>query len=574
MSSRPGPTRKELQRRLAEAEALIAALRGHEVDAIVGDRQIAFVRLQEVEEALAKASRQLREILESITDAFAAVDDSWRLSYINAAAARCGGKRPEELAGRSLWESLPQLAGTALEGELRRAMAERVSVRGEFDTLMKDRWHAVTISPSAEGLSIYCQDITDRRRTELELQRLNEELERRVEERTAVAERRAAELQGMAAQLTRAEQRERRRLARVLHDHLQQLLVAVRMRLAGLKDGLGDRRMADEVVKVDELLEQALEASRTLTVDLSPPVLHHGGLVPGLHWLAVEMKQRHGLQVEVKADENAEPDGEELRIFLFGAVRELLFNVVKHAGVASAALRASCEGEARIRIEVSDQGVGFDPGGVDPLGGAQEAWGLFNIRERLELLGGHLEVEAAPGRGARFALLAPRSSAPIRAAAALGPAGAVAPGAPVAPACELAAEVGPRGNRKIRVLVVDDHRLLREGVMGLLQRSPDMEAVGEAQDGETAVAAALELRPDVVVMDIVMPGVDGIEATRRIVSALPGTRVVGLSMHEEQDMVRRMIEAGASAYLAKGGASEDLLGAIRRLFEEDARAGG
>ena len=123
---------------------------------------------------------------------------------------------------------------------------------------------------------------------------------------------------------------------------------------------------------------------------------------------------------------------------------------------------------------------------------------------------------------------------------------------------ESGAEAGP-----IRVLVADDHKIVRQGLVGILQIEPDIEVVGEASDGEEAVALARKLQPDVVIMDVTMPRMTGIEATKLIRREMPKTRVIGLSMHAESDMAKAMCAAGASAYLTKGGPSEDLIAAIR-----------
>ncbi len=115
----------------------------------------------------------------------------------------------------------------------------------------------------------------------------------------------------------------------------------------------------------------------------------------------------------------------------------------------------------------------------------------------------------------------------------------------------------------MRVLLVDDHAVLRSALRILLSHEPDMEVVGEAGNGQTAVEKTLELRPDVVVMDIRMKGMDGIEATRIIRNECPNVRVIGLSMYRAAELVQPLLDAGAGAFVAKSEPPEVLLAAIR-----------
>jgi CheY-like chemotaxis protein len=124
----------------------------------------------------------------------------------------------------------------------------------------------------------------------------------------------------------------------------------------------------------------------------------------------------------------------------------------------------------------------------------------------------------------------------------------------------------------IRVLLADDHEILRAGIASLLTSARGIQVVGEAGDGARAVELATELEPDVVVMDVTMPKMNGIEATEQIVSSLPNVRVIGLSMHSESDMAQAMQRAGASAYVTKGGAAIDLIDAIRKYGQPTASA--
>jgi two-component system response regulator NreC len=117
----------------------------------------------------------------------------------------------------------------------------------------------------------------------------------------------------------------------------------------------------------------------------------------------------------------------------------------------------------------------------------------------------------------------------------------------------------------IRVLIVDDHTLFREGLCALFSSERDVEVVGEAAGGEEAVRKALELRPDVVVMDLMMPGVNGIEATRRIRAALPEVKVLVLSMYDDEEHVQRLLAGGASGYMLKRATSDELLRALKEV---------
>lgn len=116
-----------------------------------------------------------------------------------------------------------------------------------------------------------------------------------------------------------------------------------------------------------------------------------------------------------------------------------------------------------------------------------------------------------------------------------------------------------------RVLLADDHRIIREGLRSLLQKQSDMEVVEEAQDGITAVRLTEKLHPDIVIMDIGMPDLNGIEAARQIITRVKGVKVIALSMHSDKRFVLEMLKAGASGYLLKDCAFEELINAIRTV---------
>jgi DNA-binding NarL/FixJ family response regulator len=123
---------------------------------------------------------------------------------------------------------------------------------------------------------------------------------------------------------------------------------------------------------------------------------------------------------------------------------------------------------------------------------------------------------------------------------------------------------------KIRILLADDHRILREGIRHLIEDEADMTVIGEAEDGHQAVRLTLEFKPDVILMDIAMPLLNGLEATRQICQAHQGCRVLVLTMHDNEEYVRSVLAAGAMGYILKDSAARDLLDAIRLVYRGEA----
>lgn len=117
----------------------------------------------------------------------------------------------------------------------------------------------------------------------------------------------------------------------------------------------------------------------------------------------------------------------------------------------------------------------------------------------------------------------------------------------------------------IRILLADDHSMVRQGFRRILEAQADFQIVGEASDGREAMALTEQLRPDIVVMDVAMPGMNGIEATRRIVESSPRTKVLALSMHRDSVYVREILRAGARGYLLKDAFDADLVAAVRAV---------
>jgi PAS domain S-box-containing protein len=225
-------------------------------------------------------------------------------------------------------------------------------------------------------------------------------------------EERTNQLRALAAEVVSAEERERRRLAQILHDHLQQLLAGARYGLESLREGATTNATRSAVGRIDRMLGECMEVSRSLTAELSPPVLHEAGLAAALEWLGLWYRKQHGLTVTLDVDESAAIAREDDRILMFQSVRELLFNVVKHARVKEARVSSFRGPEGRVQIEVSDDGIGFDPVAALARAGTAGGFGLFRVHERMAMFGGELRMESSPGSGSRFTLVSPPGSGP------------------------------------------------------------------------------------------------------------------------------------------------------------------
>ncbi len=373
-------------------------------------------------------------------------------------------------------------------------------------------------------------------------------------------ERLANHQRSLIAEVPLDELLERRQFAVELQEGLQQLLVAARLRLA-LAEREEDVRTREAAVGgVVSLLQEAMDTALSVTTELSLPFLSCGDLMSGLRWLAQWMARKYKQTVTVREEGPSHaPLGERATVLLFHAVRELLMNAVKHARVAEVRIDVAEQGNT-LRIQVADAGPGFDPAILRMEGGSVEGFGLFGVRQRMESLGGRLLIESSPGRGSRFFLLLPRGRPPLAEGPvhASGMRGRYAAGSALATAPD----------RALRVLVVDDHAVVRQGLVRLLQAEAGIEIVGEAANGAQAVKLTGELLPDVVTMDIDMPGMNGIEATRRIRAEWPTIRVIGLSMYDDSALDLLMREAGAADYIPKGSPIDLLMAAIRNWKRE------
>ena len=211
----------------------------------------------------------------------------------------------------------------------------------------------------------------------------------------------------LASELTATEQKERHRISQILHDDLQQRLFAVQMQISFLKEAYEKNELktfAVDFPQWEAWLAEAIQVTRQLSVDLSPPILHGEGLVESIIWLASQMQEQYGLEVDINSKGKPIQLDEKVRVLVFYAVRELLFNTVKHAGTLKAEVDFEHE-DHRLRVSVSDPGKGFDK--TEVMSDPKITHGLLTIRHRLNLLGCSMDIRSQPGQGTEAVIEVP-----------------------------------------------------------------------------------------------------------------------------------------------------------------------
>jgi PAS domain S-box-containing protein len=328
---------------------------------------------------------------------------TWRLLDVNPPALKTWGRKTvDEIKGKTTDEIFGPSATEHYLPIVQKIMTERTPHSFEDYFPHLDKYFRFTSVPVGDCFITTGADITNIKKAEHLLVQLNETLEQRVSERTELAEARSRQLQALAVELIEAEEQERRRIAHLLHDDLQQMLAAAKMQLQSLSESFPNELM---IKNVWQILGDSIVKTRQLSHELSPAVLYHSGLIEGLKWLSGQMNGQFGLVTAIEKNTDVLLESTPLKVFLFRAVQELLFNIVKHAGVKTARINLSSSNDF-FAITVSDQGQGFDPTKLEKASDCI-GFGLLTIKERARFIGGSLTIDSAPGKGSRFTLKVP-----------------------------------------------------------------------------------------------------------------------------------------------------------------------
>jgi PAS domain S-box-containing protein len=373
---------------------------GQPIGMIATMRDITDYKL--AEEAIRHSEEHFRSLIESAHDIILVHDEHGRVTYITPSFERILGYGPEEILGRDVLDTIypgdRERIRSRVEEEIRNPgkavpFEARVRSKDERWIFLEGTGRNLLDVAAVGGIVVNCRDVTERKSAE----------------RRLLADR--AKLKSLASELSLAEERERRRIAVELHDQISQSLVFSKMKLEALYEKMVECGCQAELQEVSEMISNVIEQTRTLTFDLSSPILYELGFEDAVaEWLREQIEKRHGIKADFEDDGQPKPLDEDVRVLLFRNTRELLVNVAKHAKTDH--VRVSIRRvNGQIVVSVEDRGVGFDVSEASSGSSKGGGFGLLSVRERLEQLGGRLEIDSKPGRGTRITMFAPLRSA-------------------------------------------------------------------------------------------------------------------------------------------------------------------
>lgn len=533
------------KRNTAEAEEIVLAIRRGGVDALVmeGTHGEKVVTLQGTE-------HPYRVLVESINDGAATLDADGRVLYANSRFAQILNIPVGKLTGSSLHNNLSPGQSENLKKLIRKALHRSSAVELTLDaTAGRPKLVRFTLRPLKDSdihkVGVVATELT-------ELVEANEALKSNEES-----------LRQLSARLLQLQDEERRRIARDLHDVTGQKLAVLSMALSGVLNRPNGSLDADSQRALTESLAWSKEVAaeiRTLSYLLHPPLLDELGLSSAVKWYLAGFTSRTGILMETEIPSEIQRLSPDAEVAIFRVLQESLTNVHRYAESTNAVVRMDVTGD-EIKLEIQDFGKGVQSSRTSSPNGsvARLGVGIQGMTERMRQLGGKLEITSSPNKGTLVTATIPLSSS-----AAIPAQSSTVLVSPLNSTSDLA---GPVANplRK-RILIADDHEMLRRGVRNTLQTELDLEICGEAVDGQDVVEKVKTLRPDLVILDINMPALNGLVALRQILRLRPQTKVLVFSVHDSDQTVKEVHAAGAHGFISKGKDSQDLLRVVREIL--------
>jgi PAS domain S-box-containing protein len=342
------------------------------------------------EEELAIAEFTLNQIHEA---AFL-MDEQGQLHYVNEAACRSLGYSRDHLFGLSIPDIDPDYPVVNIPHVFTQLQTQGTRTFETRNRTKDGRIFPVEITSNifehggVKYILSLARDITERKQLELNILAYQEQL------------------RSMASEISFVEERERHKIATALHDQVGQPLAMAAIKLETLRKADISGNLDRQFAEILDMIRHSLRDSRTLTFELSPPILYDLGLEAAIFSLAERYQKEHGIRIDCSDDRHPKPLSDDMRVLLFQGVRELLVNAVKHAHARR--ITISCQREGTdIRIMVKDDGVGFDTGELNTSTGKSGGFGLFSLRERLRYLGGSIDITSSPGSGTQVILAVP-----------------------------------------------------------------------------------------------------------------------------------------------------------------------
>jgi len=538
----------KLRARVEELEETLAAISNGRVDALVltgpnGDQVFT----------LQGAEHPYRVLVETMNEGAATLDVQGNVLYANAHLADMFEVHLEKFIGTPLTDQvLPED-----REELRALLAEGVERETKGEISLKSeagraRLIRLSLSPmkstGLQAVALVATELT-------ELAEANDALRSNEEA-----------LRQLSGRLLQLQDDERRHIARDLHDITGQKLAVLGISLsqvqrarAVLKDAEAQKLVSDCLVYTKQISEEI----RTLSYVLHPPLLDELGLNSAIRWYTKGFESRTGIHVEIDVPSNLQRLPSDVEVTLFRIMQESLTNVHRYSGSATAFVRV-LSSDSEVSLAVGDRGKGMRPDSTEAVvSGNTEVLGvgIQGMRERMRQLSGRLDIQSRPNEGTvvtatvMISELASKSRAEAES------------GADRAHDDSDLTEVtgAPTSGRK-RILIADDHEVLRRGVRTLLGTESEWEICGEAVDGKDAVDKSAALAPDLVILDVNMPVLNGLAAVRQILRLRPQPKVLVFTVHDSDQTMMEVQATGAHGYLSKAKAQQDLIHAVKALL--------